>query len=91
MWRHIYADHWEQRVSFFFIGSEESITSEANNRRGLQSAIETAYVLSIYAGMLFYFFFIGSEERSIWSRSAMSVSLQVPHMHSICGCGGPDA
>ena len=66
-----------------------------NNKRGLvgwrESAIERRYGLYIYAGMLFYFFFIGSEERIIWSRSAMSVSLQLPHMASICGCGGPAA
>ena len=66
-----------------------------NNDRGSwewrEPAIERRYVLYIYAGMLFYFFFIGSEERIIWSRSAMSVSLQLPHMASICGCGGPAA
>ena len=65
-----------------------------NNRRGQprgsHTAIETRHVLYIYAGMLFYFFF-GFEDMIMFSRSAMSVSLQLPHMASICGSGGPAA
>ena len=36
-------------------------------------------------------YFFGFEDMIMLSRSAMSVSLQLPHMASICGIGGPAA
>ena len=37
------------------------------------------------------YFLSGSVAMIMVSRSAMRTSLQLPHMASICGCGGPAA
>ena len=52
-------------------------------------ALDVAVRSMLWRGAVY--FFIGSVAMIMLSRSAMSVSLQLPQMASICGCGGPAA
>ena len=74
-------------------GGEATFGAECQNAPGaLPLAPLRAACYSLFGeGGLLSAYLSGSVAMIMASRSAMSVSLQLPQMTSICGCGGPAA